>query len=391
MSERVRASIRLLHTSDWHLGARRGRFERLDDQLDRIREIAEYALEYEVDAVLVAGDVFDELGTRPLAGIVQALGGVLVPVLEAGIPMVFLAGNHDREHVFPLFSGISDLATPARERVVFADRPGILDIPMRSGRTLQLVLIPYPVPARYDLTGTWDSIEAQNRALIAAVRRRVRELVRGLRSDDLRVLVGHLLLTGMGRSSCAPEHEDPRVPADAFAGLDYVALGHIHQPATLKDGRIRYSGSIERMDMGERHDAKQVVLVELSSKGVECRDLSLDATPFHAATVETLEDVERERAALPQPDRTFVSLSLRVRGGTSHHELLRLARRSFPRLYNVTFEPVGGPIAPPAAAFVREDPSDTVRAYLSQKLETDPDRDEIMALAEKMLGELGPR
>ncbi len=151
--------MRLLHTSDWHLGARLGNQDRLPDQLERLEEICRYLDENEVDVLLVAGDVFDEHRSEALARIIARLARLLKPRIEAGMWAVFIAGNHDREHVFPLIRGLQDLLTaesslPAGQagpRVVFAERPALVPVTARSGEQVQLMLLPYPTPTRYEL------------------------------------------------------------------------------------------------------------------------------------------------------------------------------------------------------------------------------------------------
>jgi exonuclease SbcD len=116
--------MRLLHTGDWHLGARLGNQDRLPDQFGRLEEVCRYLDEKEVDVLLVAGDVFDEHRSEALARIIARLARLLRPRIEAGMWAVFIAGNHDREHVFPLIQGLQDLVgADGSPRVIFAERP----------------------------------------------------------------------------------------------------------------------------------------------------------------------------------------------------------------------------------------------------------------------------
>src|SRR6266536_498895 len=118
--------MKILHTSDWHLGARIGRLDRADDAFARIDQIIQVLDQEQVDLLLIAGDVFDETRTSPLGGLVRRLAERLAPRVADGLRAVFLAGNHDRDaSVFPLLQATSQLFGPAAaDRVSFVqNRP----------------------------------------------------------------------------------------------------------------------------------------------------------------------------------------------------------------------------------------------------------------------------
>src|SRR5436309_1449035 len=144
--------MRILHTSDWHLGARLGNQDRLKDQPERLQELCDYIDREEVDLLLVAGDVFDEHRAESLAAIINRLARLLTPRIEAGLSCVFIAGNHDREHVFPFLRGLQDLvSSKGQRRVIFTERPDFVPVSSRNGETINLLLLPYPTPTRYNL------------------------------------------------------------------------------------------------------------------------------------------------------------------------------------------------------------------------------------------------
>jgi hypothetical protein len=128
---------------------------------------------------------------------------------------VFIAGNHDREHVFPLIRGLQDLVGgEGRPRVVFTERPALVPVTARSGEQarlpdgqVQLMLLPYPTPTRYDLADQrWPSPDAKRHALAEALRERIGELAReaslpagqaGSAPGVPVVLCGHFLVRGV--------------------------------------------------------------------------------------------------------------------------------------------------------------------------------------------------
>jgi exonuclease SbcD len=391
--------MRLLHTGDWHLGARLGNQDRLPDQFGRLEEICRYLEEREVDVLLVAGDVFDEHRSEALARIIARLARLLRPRIEAGLWAVFIAGNHDREHVFPLIRGLQELVTaesslPAGQagpRVVFTERPALVPVTARSGEAVQLMLLPYPTSTRYDLPDErWPSPDAKRQRLAQAVRERIAELSQEARSTPgvPVVLCGHFLVRGVreGFYQLSEQEDVPVEPADLPA-YAYIALGHIHKPQTVGAPHIRYCGSLERMDRGEAQDRKMVLLAEVGRDGLRgLTELPLNATPFAHVTAASEDDLERAANELPEPERTLVSLSLDLSPDEPVGPLLARARVLFPRLWappEIRLLEMAAPPAPPAID--RRDVAGTVRSYLREALADDADRNELLRLAEELL------
>lgn len=385
--------MRLLHTSDWHLGARLGTQERLPDQLDRLREIVAYAEREHADVLLVAGDIFSErLDRDGLAKIVQYLAVLLRPLVTKGVQVVFLAGNHDREHVFVLLHALKDLVAPeAGTRVFFVDRPELLRLSV-GGERVQLVLLPYPNAERYELAaGQWMSQDEKTRVLGGALRERMDELAREASKNTgvPTVLVGHFLLAGVQGGMCLSEQEDVPIQSGDLPTYAYIALGHIHKPQHVRAPGIRYCGSLERMDQGEASDAKEVVLIELAAKSQPViRSLPLDATPFARIEASSEEDLERQRGSLADPDRTLVQLRLVLSRDQSVRALKSAAERLFPRLYDTDIRFLEDARAEALATFsAHADVASTVRAYLSETLKGDSDGPALIELADQLLAE----
>jgi len=397
--------MRFLHTSDWHLGARLGNQDRLPDQFERLEEVCRYLDEREVDVLLVAGDVFDEHRSEPLARIIARLARLLKPRIEAGMWAVFVAGNHDREHVFPLIRGLQDLlAAEGTPRVVFAERPVLWRVTARSGEQAQLMLLPYPTATRYSLPDPpragWPRPDAKRQRLAEALRDSIGELSREARNTPgvPVVLCGHFLVRGVreGLYQLSEQEDVPVEPGD-LPSYAYIALGHIHKPQTAGAPHIRYCGSLERMDRGEAGDRKMVLLADVGREGLrDLAELPLSATPFAHITGATEDDLERSAAELQEPERTLVSLSLDLPPDELLGPLLARARALFPRLWR-----------PPEIRFRQDaaassarggpqrvdgrDVASTVRAYLEEALSEDPDREELLRLAEELLTELAVR
>lgn len=389
--------MKILHTSDWHLGARIGRLDRADDAFARIAELATVIDEEEVDLLLVAGDVFDENRTHQLGGLLRRLGDILAPRIADGLSAVFLAGNHDKESVFPFLNAAKELfGAGAAERVAFVARPSVLEVPSRTGSEgVAVVCVPYPTHFRYDLEARgWPSRDVRNRELADAVRARIAELTEDAGRSHAglpTVMAAHLLIRGadIGHGTyCLTEAEDIPVERGDLPAWDYVALGHIHKPQDMGHPNIRYSGSIERMDLGEAGDNKGAVLVDVAGRGlVTHRTIDLAATPF--ASIEASNETElRERhAELEDPLHTLVSLTLTIDGTESVTGLVAKAHELFPRLYR---EPeirrsIVATNATGSSGFDRSDVAGTVRRYLETRLADDADVKPVIALAEELL------
>lgn len=389
--------MKILHTSDWHLGARIGRLDRADDAFARIAELAAVIDEEAVDVLLVAGDVFDETRTHQLGGLVRRLGDILTPRIADGLRAVFLAGNHDKESVFPFLNAAKELfGAGAAERVAFIERPSIIEVASRSGgEAVAVVCIPYPTHYRYDLEARgWPSRDVRNRELADAVRARITELTAeaAQRFAGLpTVMAAHLLIRGadIGHGTyCLTEAEDIPVERGDLPPWDYVALGHIHKPQDIGHPNIRYSGSIERMDLGEAGDHKGAVLVEVAGRGkVTHRTIELAATPFAAIEASNETELRERHAEMDDPLHTLVSLTLSIDGTESVTGLVAKAHELFPRLYRepeirrtmATTNAIG------TGGFDRSDVAGTVRRYLETRLGEDADTKPVIALAEELL------
>jgi len=180
--------------------------------------------------------------------------------------------------------------------------------------------------------------------------------------------------------------------ADQF---DYVALGHIHKPQALTAPHVRYSGSIERMDLGEQADQKGVVLVDLGPDGLRGEPvlLPLPATPVREITVHDPGlDIPQLRAEFPDATTDLVNLHIHYTAGRDVLEdVLADLDGIFPRWYARDWQEAGalgdslaGAETGPARGF-----GETVRDYLAQELtnHAEAEREAILTLADDLLKE----
>src|SRR5437660_5282005 len=144
--------MKLLHTADWHLGDRMGRIDRTDDLRKAVERVAVYCNEEKVDLLLVAGDLFSEL-SRPdgLRDSIQHLQGVFEKLLLGGGTILAITGNHDNENFCQTLCLVMNLAAPTSTRqgmlhppgrLYLAAEPTLLMLAVRSGKPVQLFLLP---------------------------------------------------------------------------------------------------------------------------------------------------------------------------------------------------------------------------------------------------------
>jgi exonuclease SbcD len=256
--------MRLLHTSDWHIGRSLHGTDLLAEQEQVLSGLTDVVAAESVDVVLVAGDVYDR--AVPSADATAVLSRVVARLRRVGAEVVLTPGNHDSARRLGTFSellaagGLHVRAdTPhLDEPVLLADEHGevaIYGLPFLEPEVARFELgLPGARSHEAVLTEAMDRVRAD-----LFLRPGVRSVVLahafvggGLPSDSERdITVGGVDL----------------VPAGVFDGVDYVALGHLHRPQTLTD-RLRYSGSPLAYSFGEAGQQKQAWLVELDSSGL---------------------------------------------------------------------------------------------------------------------------
>lgn len=412
--------MRILHTADWHLGARLRRESRAADLRRAVEGVFAHAEAEAADVLLIAGDLFHQGGwSEDVASAVDHLKEASGPFLRRGGTIVALTGNHDPEVFASTLQSALELGHPRETRFGalwepgkfhLATRPVLFRLADRGGLQVQFALMPFPTASRYlEAEATrYENAEEKLKLLRGAFIQSVQRIAAHESFDpDLpKILACHLSLDGAvlpnGRA-VNPQEEIVVPPLSLAEGWDYVALGHIHKAQAIANRpQVRYSGSIERIDLAERHDRKGVTLIEVGQSGLEGppRFLPLDATPFLDITLNDPEaDLERlaqEHAAIAP--RALVRCRVKHAAGAGFDQIARKVRAAFPRCYEL--RPWVEEPPPSAAANDRGrdglSPArgfrETVLAYLREQLappmhNPPPDADAILALAESLLAD----
>ncbi|MFI8965909.1 exonuclease SbcCD subunit D [Streptomyces sp. NPDC053493] len=255
--------MRLLHTSDWHLGRSFHRVALLDAQAAFLDHLVATVREREVDAVLVAGDVYDR-AVPPLTA-VELFDTALHRLADAGVPTVMISGNHDSARRLGVGAGLigragihlrtdpAGVGTP----VVLADAHG----------DVALYGLPYLEPAL--VREQFGAEKAGHEAVLAAAMDRVRADLATRPAGTRSVVLAHAFVAG-GEASDSERDITvggvAAVPAGVFDGVDYVALGHLHGSQTITP-RVRYSGSPLAYSFSETDHRKTMWLVDLGPDG----------------------------------------------------------------------------------------------------------------------------
>jgi exonuclease SbcD len=408
--------MKILHTADWHLGDRLGRIDRTDDLRRAVERVAQYCREHQVDVLLVAGDLFSELA-RPdsLRGSIEHLQTVFEPFLLGGGTILAVTGNHDNENFCQTLCLVMTLAAPASSkdgvlrppgRLYLASNPTVLRLPDRQGQEVQFLLMPYPTPPRYlrlEEAQRYGSLEEKNQRLHRAYAQKLQELLQHphFNPELPAVLAAHIHVQGATLPHLFRMSEQESIifsESELPAGMAYVALGHIHQPQQLRGmSQVRYSGSIERLDLGERRDDKGVVLVEVGDKGrpIDPLVLPLEATPIYSVELHSplKEEIRQLRQQYPNARRDLVHIQFTYTAGVDNlEEALRELEEIFPRWYYRHWTESGalGPALTLGEANPTRSFEDTVRDYLRQELTNFPDgdREAILARAEALMREV---
>lgn len=268
--------MKILHTSDWHIGKRLAGRDRLDEQRAALEEIASICDRERVDLVLVAGDVFDTF--LPSAEAEDLFYESVKKIAGEERCVLLISGNHDdnirltaatalsEELGIYVYGNAGHIPKLCQNRRVFPVEAGANHIVFRSGEEEVFVnVLPYPNEARLKEDKNPDEkfLDKMQRWMNAGQS----ENKRGLPS----VFLSHLFIAGGAVSEGEREIDlggARAVPLSALPRCDYTALGHLHKRQSFR-GNVVYSGSILQYAFDEAGAKKSVVLFDLGREGVQ--------------------------------------------------------------------------------------------------------------------------
>lgn len=261
--------MRFIHTADWHLGRTlrgRSRVEELAGALDQLVDMAKSE---SVDAVLVAGDIYDQRALSADAD--RLVFETLLRLHSAGVRVVAVPGNHDSAPrlgaIAPVLEHIGCALVPKVRR---PQTGGLVEVPAQDGSHVALVAcIPFVPPRRFsDAASEFTDIATGYNKYDDGMGSLFSVYEKSFRNDAVNIVLAHMFVSGAKPAGSerqitlgADYAVSPmRLPATA----SYIALGHIHRPQKVagSPSEARYSGSLIQLDFGERGQDKGVLLVD---------------------------------------------------------------------------------------------------------------------------------
>jgi len=318
--------MRLLHTSDWHLGRSFHRVGLLAAQAAYLDHLVEVVRAERVDAVLVAGDVYDR--ALPAPETVELLDDTLVRLTDAGAQVVLASGNHDSAIRLGFAARLL-----ARGGVHIRTDLQTIGLPVMVG-DVAVYPLPYLEPSvAADRLGAAERTHA---AVLTAAMDRVRQ--DRTQRPGQSVVMAHAFVSGGATSDSERDISVGGVGAvhpDVFEGMDYVALGHLHGAQQIGE-RARYSGSPLALSFSESGHAKGAWLVDLGTPDLHVSQVAAPVLRPLASLRGELEDLLRDprhRAAETAYCQVTLTDGIRPLGA------MERLRRRFPHTLVLAFDP----------------------------------------------------
>ncbi|MFJ2618060.1 exonuclease SbcCD subunit D [Glutamicibacter sp. NPDC087344] len=259
--------MRLLHTSDWHLGRTFHGASLLESQRTVLQEIIDITREQEIDAVLIAGDIYDR--ALPHVDAVKLCNWALRELAATRARIIMTSGNHDSASRLNFGADLLDAAGVH----IFADLERMLQPAVLEGPDHQVLIygIPYLEPRMVmDQLGVE---KASHQAVVEAAINRIDEHLEQRRAEGTAVVsvaMAHLFAAGGVGSDSERELSTGNldvVPVELFEHFDYAALGHLHGRQQVREN-VRYSGSPLAYSFSEVKQTKGVWILETTAQGV---------------------------------------------------------------------------------------------------------------------------
>lgn len=289
--------MRILHTSDWHIGRVWSGVDLLVTQQLFGAWLCNLVRDESIDVILVAGDIYDR--AVPSAEAVSVADEIFTSLAAVGAQTVIISGNHDsadRLHFGSRFMASSGLHIRT-ERANLTALGSPITLTASTGDTIEVVCLPFLEPNRVDFDAQLGDRTHEN------VLRYALDYQRTLVTDPSRAIVMAHAFVGGGEASKSERDlisvgGTSMVNHRLFDGFGYVALGHLHRPQTFgTNGNVVYSGSPIPYSFSEEHQKSVVIIdsVDLSSKKIPV-DIGRGVTTIKGTLAEILGSAEHKTA-----------------------------------------------------------------------------------------------
>ncbi len=364
--------MRFVHTADLHLGRRLAQMPLEDDTRHILDQLFSVVTSRQADALVVAGDVFDN--STPSESALRQWDAFQVRMAKARVPMLVVSGNHDsgtRLGFGATFSAEKDIHVAGD----LGDEVSHVTI---AGTTFWLV--PFVRPAEVRAWAARRGVDATQATSYDAAFALLMDHVRSLPAfaeAAANVCVAHQFVTSGGANPTKSDSERmslgtlDNVDASAFEGFDYVALGHVHGPQRIGRDTVRYAGSPLKLSTSEVSQRKSFVLVDVTLPDASPAVAPSAAPQAHAdvrvsyelVSVEPLRDFRQEKGSLSElvergtsePDDARQDFVAAVVTDDNAVDVMARLRHAWPNLVQVTFDNATTRSAGAAAATSQEE------------------------------------
>ncbi|MBE6826951.1 MAG: exonuclease SbcCD subunit D [Ruminococcus sp.] len=287
--------MRLLHIADLHIGRRLHGYPLIDLQRDVLKQILAVIRDEQIDAVLIAGDVYDK--PQPSVEALELFGDFLTQLHQNRTPVYMISGNHDAAG---RISYLAELIRAGGIHTVPAFEGKLCSIAAGEGIIIHLLPFVRPMDVRpFCPEQKIETYEDAVRAVIAQSE---------IDPDAVNILIGHQFVSGgiiCDSEEFAVGGLDHISPA-VFDDFDYVALGHLHRAQSCTRETLRYAGSPLKYSLSEEQHKKSFTIVEVNGKD----DITIRTVPaLCARDVRTVRGTFAELVQLPYTE-DFVQVIL---------------------------------------------------------------------------------
>lgn len=333
--------MRFFHLSDLHLGIKLYEHDLLKDQKAILDEIVALTRQYQPDAVVFAGDIYDR-SVPPVEAV--ALFDDFMTQLRAALPngeIMLISGNHDSAQRLDVFRselsdrGIHMIGNPPMQKGETIKRVTLTD----DFGAVNFYLLPFVRPGMVRLVaGTKEN--GDNLSYPEAFSRLL--ALSPLNPNERNVLVSHQFFLPDGGDAENIERAENEVkqvgnldaiPASLIADFDYAALGHIHKPMKVGSETLRYCGTPMPYSLSEENQQKGILMVEMGAKG----DVQTTVLPLHPVHQVRKLRATRE-ALLSGASEDFVSICVIGAEAAEMVGLRELLRERYPNLLELRRE-----------------------------------------------------
>ena len=358
--------MRILHTSDWHLGMPLKLGTMIEDQQFFLEQLYSIIEDYDVDAVICAGDIYDSSVTNSDA--IELYSSAITKICkELRKKMIVIAGNHDSGARLASGRELLEMAG------LYVSGKIVKDIrPISIGNT---DIYPIPFFNRDEVIALFPDQKAEINTQEVATKVLCDHIRETMDPSRVNIIVSHAYITSAELSDsdrAAQVGQATSVSKDVFAGFDYVALGHIHKPQAITE-TIRYSGSPIKYSFGvEETQIKQVLIFDTDSKEVIPVELNM------LRDRKSISGTYDEIRAMDGIDNCYLKVTVSDR--IASLELLSELREKFPdilELYGMGYEGSGEETSITIDELTKLDETDIMMRFLEEQYHYTPNVDQI--------------